>query len=316
MDAQAVHALTVRIMKGVHSGALTPLGSSDMLVVGTGDDCDVILSDAGVARHHCIITSQDARLSIRAMDDAVTLNERRLSPGQTGTIEIGSILTVGDAELAIGDDAAVAERARREARVNRYSKMAKRSMKSTADMFHRFRWSFIAVLPLAVAVASVLSPPRQVPAQPVKPAAPVEAGRAGTEIARDVTEVLRLSGIASEATYNGSGTVTVRGKLGNQQALAKIIDSRAMHDIVGLKRVVVLNLDHPGELVTGVDGTRIVSAVSGDDPYVVTADGSRYYVGASLPQGGKLSGVQGTEVLIAHDGRIERLQLSGARSDR
>jgi FHA domain len=276
----------------------------------------VILSDAGVARHHCIITSQDGKLSIRAMDDAVTLNERRLAPGQTAALEIGTLLTIGAAELAIGDDAAVANRARHEARIGRYTKMAKRSMQSTADMFHRFRWSFIAVLPLAVAVASVLSPSRQVPAQPVKPAAPIEAGRPGTEIARDVAEVLRLSGIASEATYNGTGTVTVRGRLGNQQALARVIDSRAMHDIVGLKRVVVLNLDHPGELVTGVDGTRIVSAVSGDDPYVVTADGSRYYVGASLPQGGKLSGVQGTEVLIAHDGRVERLQLSGARPGR
>jgi len=183
-------------------------------------------------------------------------------------------------------------------------------------MFHRFRWTSIAVLPLAVAVASVLTPARQEPVQPVKPAIQMEAGRPGTEIARDVAEVLRLSGIASEATYNGSGTVTVRGRLGSQQALAKIIDSRAIHDIVGLKRVVALNLDHPGELVTGMDGTRIVSAVSGDDPYVVTADGSRYYVGASLPQGGKLSGVQGTEVLITHDGRIERLQLSGARPGR
>jgi hypothetical protein len=316
MDAQAVQALTVRIMKGVHTGALTPLAGSDMLVVGTSDDCDVILSDPGVARHHCILISQDGKLSLRAMDAAVTSDERRWIPGQTGVIEVGATLSIGEAQLAIVDDAADATRARHEARISRYTKMVRRSVRHGADMFHRFRWSFIAVLPLAVAVASVLSPPREVPTQPVKPAAPAEAGRPGTAIAHDVAEVLRLSGIASEATYNGSGTVTVRGRLGNQQALAKIIDSRAMHDIVGLKRVVVLNLDHPGELVTGVDGTRIVSAVSGDDPYVVTADGSRYYVGASLPQGGKLSGVQGTEVLIAHDGRIERLQLSGARPGR
>src|SRR5689334_1143526 len=212
MDAQAVHALTVRIMKGVHTGALTLLGSSDMLVVGTGDDCDVILSDAGVARHHCILTSQQGKLSIRAMDDAVTLNERRLGPGQTAVIEVGATLEIGAAQLAIVDDAADVNRARHEARIGRYTKMAKRSVQHAADMFHRFRWSFIAVLPLAVAVASVLSPPRQVPAQPVKPVATTEeTGRAGTEIARDVTEVLRLSGIASEATYNGSGTVTVRG---------------------------------------------------------------------------------------------------------
>jgi len=308
--------LIVRIVKGVHVGALTPLAGSDMLVVGTGDDCDVILSDAGIARHHCILTSQDGKLSVRAMDDAVSVDGRRLSRGQTGAMELGATIILGDAALTVGNDAADAERARQEARAGRYRKMVSRGVHYVADMFHRFRWTSIAVLPLAVAVASVLTPARQEPVQPVKPAIQMEAGRPGTEIARDVAEVLRLSGIASEATYNGSGTVTVRGRLGSQQALAKIIDSRAIHDIVGLKRVVALNLDHPGELVTGMDGTRIVSAVSGDDPYVVTADGSRYYVGASLPQGGKLTGVQGTEVLVEHGGRVERLQLAGARPGR
>ena len=308
--------LTVRIVKGVHAGALTPLGTSDMLVVGASDDCDVVLSDAGIARHHCILNSQDGKLSVRAMDDAVVLNGRRLGPGQTVSIEVGATITLGDAALAIVSDSSDASRARSEARASRYAQMTSRSANYIADLFHRFRWSFIAVLPLAVAVASVLSPSREVSVQTAKPAASAEVERSGTAVAHDVAEVLRLSGITSEASYNGGGTVTVRGRLGNQQVLAKIIDSRAMHDIVGLKRVVVLNLDHPGELVSGVDGTRIVSAVSGSDPYVVTADGSRYYVGAALPQGGRLTGVQGTEVLIEHGGRIERLQLAGMRPAR
>jgi hypothetical protein len=308
--------LTVRIVKGLHAGALTPLGTSDMLVVGASDDCDVVLSDAGIAKHHCILNSQDGKLSVRAMDEAVGLNGRRLGPGQTVSIEVGTTVTLGDAALAIVSDSVDANRARSQARLSRYTRMASRSGNYIADMFHRFRWSFIAVLPLAVAVASVLSPSREASVETAKPAAAAEVQRPGSEVAHDVAEVLRLSGISSEATYNGSGTVTVRGRLGNQQVLAKVIDSRAMHDIVGLKRVVALNLDHPGELVSGVDGTRIVSAVSGSDPYVVTADGSRYYVGASLPQGGRLTGVQGTEVLIEHDGRIERLQLAGNRPAR
>jgi hypothetical protein len=308
--------LTVRIVTGLHAGALTPLGTSDMLVVGASDDCDVVLSDAGIAKHHCILNSQDGKLTVRAMDAAVALDGRRLRPGQTVSIEIGTTVTLGDAALAIVSDSVDANHARNQARVSRYRQLASRSAEYVADMFHRFRWSFIAVLPLAVAVASVLSPSHDESVEAAKPATATELERPGTAIAHDVAEVLRLSGIGSEATYNGGGTVTVRGRLGNQQALAKIIDSRAMHDIVGLKRVVVLNLDHPGELVSGVDGTRIVSAVSGGDPYVVTADGSRYYVGASLPQGGRLTGVQGTEVLIEHGGRIERLQLAGTRPAR
>jgi hypothetical protein len=43
---------------------------------------------------------------------------------------------------------------------------------------------------------------------------------------------------------------------------------------------------------------------------VVTADGSRYYVGASLPQGGRLAGVKEGEVLVERDGRTEHWKLT------
>jgi type III secretion protein D len=103
--------------------------------------------------------------------------------------------------------------------------------------------------------------------------------------------------------------------LGDPKALATIIQSRAMREIVGLKRVLAMNLDDPhgSSSPTQVDSTRIVSAISGDDPYVVTADGSRYYVGAELPQGGRLAGVQGDDVLIERNGQVEHLRLRAAR---
>jgi type III secretion protein D len=123
--------------------------------------------------------------------------------------------------------------------------------------------------------------------------------------------VLRLSGITCEARYNGDGTVTVRGHLGDSQALAAIVNSRAIREIVGLKRVMAVNLDQAGRSAQGpVDGTRIVSVVASADPYVVTADGSRYYVGASLPQGGRLAGVKEGEVLVERDGRTEHWKIA------
>jgi len=80
---------------------------------------------------------------------------------------------------------------------------------------------------------------------------------------------------------------------------------------VGLKRVVSVTRDHGGNAAgLPVDGTRIVSVVASADPYVVTADGSRYYVGASLPQGGKLAGVKEGEVLVERDGHTEHWKLA------
>jgi type III secretion protein D len=143
-------------------------------------------------------------------------------------------------------------------------------------------------------------------------AAAVATSRSGVSIAHDVAEVLRLSGITCEAQYNGDGTVTVKGHLGDPQALAAIVKSRAVREIVGLKRVMAINLDRGGISMPGttVDGTRIVSVVASADPYVVTADGSRYYVGASLPQGGRLAGVKEGEVLVERDGHTEHWKLA------
>jgi type III secretion protein D len=142
--------------------------------------------------------------------------------------------------------------------------------------------------------------------------------RSGSAVAQDVAEVLRLSGIAGETVYDGDGAVKVRGHLGDPAHLAAIVQSRAMREITGLKRVLVFNLDNPDEPSTAPasapaaplrNPTRIILALGGTHPCVVTADGSRYRVGAVLPQGGRLRGVENGTVLIERDGHIVRLNV-------
>ena len=107
-------------------------------------------------------------------------------------------------------------------------------------------------------------------------AAAAVTSRSGASIAHDVAEVLRLSGITCEAQYDGDGAVTVSGHLGDPKALDAIIKSRPVSEIVGLKRVLAINLDHPGGSMYGTnfDSTRILSVVASADAYVVTADTS------------------------------------------
>jgi hypothetical protein len=199
-------------------------------------------------------------------------------------------------------------------------------------LLRQFRWSIVAVLSIAVAVAGALGPSplgapppaAQLRGAPATTLALTAAERSNRAIADDVAEVLRLSGVTCNAQYDGDGSVSVRGHLGNPQALSKVIQSRAMREIVGLKRVLAFNLDDPGhdpghvdmrpaDDPSPADTMRIVSAISSEDSYVVTADGSRYYVGAALPQGGRLTGVQEGEVLVERNGQVEHLKLPGTR---
>ena len=38
----------LRIVSGLHVGASRPLSRREMILIGSGDDCDVVLADAGV----------------------------------------------------------------------------------------------------------------------------------------------------------------------------------------------------------------------------------------------------------------------------
>lgn len=350
--------LSLHIIAGAHAGAVIPLGQTDMMVIGRSDDCDLILSDAGVARHHCIVTRQGRRVSLRAIEAPVTLRGREHGPGETLKLTQSMSFQMGEATLAVSADAP-------QALPDAVASEETAATREAAGFLQRHRWGVAAGLGAAVALGlgtaalELRAQPADAAARPeeivssvvtrlgldevttahnaagqvelrgVVPDAGSEtrlreglaqhhiaaavAVRSGAAVAHDVTEVLRLSGIAADAQYGGDGMVTVRGHLGDQQALAAVVQSRAMHEIEGLKRVVAYNQDHPGQTVssTAPENKRIVSVVANADPYVVTADGSHYYVGAQLPQGGKLSGVESDSLLVEHEGKIDRLRLPG-----
>src|SRR5690606_39835650 len=74
----------------------------EMVLVGSGDDCDVVLADVGVAAHHALLNVVDGRFHLRALDAPVDLPERTLHPGDP--VEIGQVqrIGLGDAAIAFG----------------------------------------------------------------------------------------------------------------------------------------------------------------------------------------------------------------------
>lgn len=67
-------------------------------------------------------------------------------------------------------------------------------------------------------------------------------------------------------------------------------------------------------IMSAVSAAQPQDSLVGRSSYVVTADGSRYYVGAVLPQGGKLAGVQADGMLIERNGKTEHLKLTDAQA--
>lgn len=94
--------LVLRILSGLHDGASRVLSEQEMLLIGSGEDCDIILSDPGVARHHAMVLRHGDTLSLRAIDAAMEFAGDPLEPGDPIGFPLLEPARLGGVSIAIG----------------------------------------------------------------------------------------------------------------------------------------------------------------------------------------------------------------------
>jgi type III secretion protein D len=131
-------------------------------------------------------------------------------------------------------------------------------------------------------------------------------------LARDVTEVFRVNGVSVQATAQGAGQVVAEASEPNAERLSKATDV-VRRDVRGLEKLVVRNHaappPPPAPPVMDDPNKRIASIVPGEPAYLVTADGSRYFVGSLLPSGHRITAIAGQRVTLERDGQAMNLNL-------
>lgn len=100
--AAAGSGRVLRIVSGLHAGASRPLADQEMLVVGSGDDCDIVLADTGVAAHHALITLVGGGFTLRALDAPARIEGRPLHPGDPVAVQPLQRIDLGEAAIAFG----------------------------------------------------------------------------------------------------------------------------------------------------------------------------------------------------------------------
>lgn len=93
----------LRIVAGLHAGASRELAEREMILVGSGDDCDIVLADRGVAIRHALISVIDGTVQLRALDAPLKLEGRLLHPGDPEELPSVQRVGLGEAALAFGD---------------------------------------------------------------------------------------------------------------------------------------------------------------------------------------------------------------------
>lgn len=355
-EAEPSAARVLRIVSGVHAGAVRPLAAQEMLLIGRGDDCDLVLSDPDVAPHHALLTVMGGSVLLRAIDAPVRLGHGTLRPGDPVELPALQRVSLGSAAFAVGEErdpgwsllaeteAAPGARARRTRHLPWVAALAALSLVSVAI--------FAAVMPPRSAREPVPAVRAQralnglgVAGLRVEPgadgsvtvhgtvndtvtrerirqrlraegiAARVEV-RTGDDIASDVREVLRSQGLVARTRWLGNGDVEIVGRFEDETALRQAATSRAMREVVGVRRVIPRNLvataayaaPRAGGTAAPSRQEELVEVVHGDDPHVVAADGTQYRIGATLPSGRTLVAI-GRQVWVMDGGQVVPVKL-------
>lgn len=282
--APAVSVL--RIVSGLHTGGSRPLSAQETVLIGSSGDCDIVLSDAGVAPRHAFLTRMGGTVSLRALDAPLTIDGQTLPPGDPAELAAMQRVDLGGASFAVGaaDDPAWALMLPNQGELAKPVKSSMRHLPLIAGL--------AALSLVSVAIAAAVMPgfekeptPKEV-IQPlikefsiaggrlienedgslvlsgtVKDAAVremirkrlltdrVEARlelRTGDDIAADVREVLRSQGLSTQTKYLGHGDVEVTGRFDDKTAFERAVASRAMQDVNGVRRVIPRNLADEG----------------------------------------------------------------------
>lgn len=132
--------------------------------------------------------------------------------------------------------------------------------------------------------------------------------RTNDSLVQNVSDILRTNGYEAEVHALGPGILSAAVH-GGDPARLDVIRAKTLHEVAGLRQLVINGAQNGDSslLVAGDPNKRVVSVVGGEDGYVQTRDGSRYFVGAVLPDGHTVTGIEGQTVTVEKDGRTTNL---------
>jgi type III secretion protein D len=126
----------------------------------------------------------------------------------------------------------------------------------------------------------------------------------GDQATEQVRDVFRTHGITAKVQALAPGVLRVNTSVADPSAL-EAVRAAAQRDVPGLEKLEWANtLPPPDTRGAPINdpGKRVASIVPGDPPYVVTADGTRYFKGAMLPTGHRISAIDKQQVLLEING--------------
>jgi type III secretion protein D len=139
----------------------------------------------------------------------------------------------------------------------------------------------------------------------------------GEHLARAVEDVYRTNGVDAEVVATDAGRVEVRTSVADADRL-KALESAVRADVPQVSSLKLINtppkivkthLAAPVKKLSLDPGKRVAMVNSDQPPYVLTEDGSRYFVGSLWPGGQRISDISDGRVLLDKAGVVTELKF-------
>ncbi|AWI59913.1 SctD/MshK family protein [Sinorhizobium fredii] len=265
--------MTLDVLKGVHSGVSLPLEKGDYLI-GSGADCDLMLSDRDVSAHHMRLQFAGSEVMVEAIGADLVVDGTTVPVGHGLQVRIPVTVTLGGARLNLS-------RPGREAA----GRKAEKSSRASWMLGGVAAFSLLTIAAVQAGVAQVDHRPSTVGLDAtalttgtVAPSAPSPQDVAAALAAR-----LRETGL-SDLKIEADGTrVSVSGAV-DDEARKSWGEVQAWFDRSYGTNYVLTSL--VGEAVPTTTPKFNLQAIwFGETPYAISADGARLYKGAALEDG-------------------------------
>ena len=295
---------SLHILSGLHAGATFALGGSKVQI-GNGIASDLILADDGVCDDHAALEWAGGRLQLTALAEGVAAAGRPVAVGATVTASLPFAFELAEVRLRCdgppADPAAVPSPA-----------MARRSVPRSWIAVGGGAGCLLAMAALAI--------PASIPAlgdtraeAPVNPAPSATAGSAAAFdrvpdpalVQQEVGAKLAEAGLTALQVSISGNVVTVSGQL-DPSALAQWRAIQAWADQrFGRTLLLVPNVTIKAERspVIAIEGVW-----NGPQPNVVVR-GERYALGASLPDGSRITVIEPNRIVVEKNGRTHALSF-------
>jgi hypothetical protein len=384
--------LVLRLVRGAHRGAERACRDRDVFVIGSAEDCDLVLpGDKGVAAHHCMVRVMGGCLYVRSLDALIKINGSEVTPGEPVLVQAFQRVELGHAAFAMGpswspqwgafdsanDDIVDTKLASEHAEM--MPDAALQPLQTAAIAPASARKLPVWLLPVALSVSAALAALMfalwpGASTGPLKPQQRLEQVKSmlagadyrevkaelsdgkitlngvadtgesvralaeklakkniavsmrvlsGEQVADQVRELLKVSGVGARSEYIGDRTVQMTGHFGDGKALALAVGQAAMQDILPGLKVRAVNQDTPASLPAPEQPkflgamTGIKSICNATDCFLqVGANGSTYYIGSELPGGGKLVDVKEAFAVIDFEQNRYKVRLKDLYAER